>query len=78
MKCDKHKKDQVVGCMWCGRRLCEFCIARSDGKKYYCEKCVSLLGGVRREHLPPIKQPLPPAGRRLAIKDGYLELDGGR
>lgn len=74
MKCDKHKKDQIVGCMWCGRRLCEFCVAKHDGKKYYCEKCLTLLGGVRREHLPSVH---PPAiGRRLVMKDGYLELGG--
>ncbi len=80
MRCDKHKKDQIGGCMWCGRRLCQFCIAKKDGGKLYCEKCAVSLGGVRREHLPTLvsAEPTAPAvGRRYVLKNGYLEFEGG-
>lgn len=78
IKCDKHKKDHVGGCMWCGRRLCEFCIAKRDGGKFYCEKCAVQLGGIRRERLPQIEERSnPPAtGRRFVLKNGYLEMEG--
>lgn len=77
-RCDKHRKDQVSGCMWCGKRLCELCIAKREGSKVYCEKCCVSLGGVRRERLPELGVPRPPAGgRRFVLKNGYLELNGG-
>jgi len=78
MRCDKHRKDHVGGCMWCGRRLCEFCIARKEGSKLYCDKCAVQLGGIRREHLPTIDAPLhpPAAGKRFVLKNGYLEMEG--
>jgi hypothetical protein len=77
MKCDKHRKDHVGGCMWCGKRLCEFCVAKREGVKLYCDKCIDLLCGVRRDPLPNVgRQPLPSAGRRFVIKNGYLEMDG--
>lgn len=78
MRCDKHKKDQNCGCMWCGKRLCEFCIAKRDGGKFYCEKCAVQLGGVRREHLPVFepREPVPATGKRFVLKNGYLEMDG--
>ena len=79
MKCDKHRKDHVGGCMWCGRRLCQFCIARKEGSKLYCDKCAVNLGAIRREHLPTVStQPKAPAiGRRFVLKNGYLEINGG-
>ena len=79
MRCDKHRKDQIGGCMWCGRRLCPFCIAKKEGSKLYCVKCAVNLGGIHREHLPPVDlHPRPPAtGKRFVLKNGYLELDGG-
>ena len=77
MKCDKHRMIHVGGCMWCGRRLCESCVARRERSKIYCDKCRSRLGVVRREHLPKIgKQPLPVAGKRFIFRNGYLELRG--
>lgn len=76
-KCDKHKKDYVGGCMWCGTRLCELCIAKQEGVKLYCEKCYVKLGSVRRERLPQFGVPRPPSnGRRYVLKNGYLELQG--
>ncbi len=78
MKCDKHRKDHFAGCMWCGKRLCEFCIAKRDGNKFYCEKCAVNLGSIRRVHLPPSRPSLPVAGRRFVMKNGFLELEGGK
>ncbi len=79
IRCDKHRKDHVGGCMWCGRKLCEFCIAKRDGKKFYCDKCCGTLGGIRRERLPQVaqRQPLSPTGKRFKLKNGYLVMDGG-
>jgi hypothetical protein len=79
IRCDKHRKEHIGGCMWCGKRLCELCIARREGSKLYCDKCAVQLGGIRREHLPPIStEPSPPAtGRRFVLKNGYLEMQGG-
>ena len=78
MKCDKHRKDHVGGCMWCGRRLCEYCIAKRDGVKFYCDKCSINLGGIRRESLPQISvEPRAPVtGKRFVLKNGYLEMEG--
>jgi hypothetical protein len=78
IKCDKHKKDHVGGCMWCGKRVCEFCIAKREGSKLYCEKCAINLGGIRRERLPQMSaEPSPPAGgKRFVLKNGYLEMEG--
>lgn len=73
IRCDKHRKDFIGGCMWCGRRLCELCIVKRDRSKLYCDKCVGMLSGIRRDHLPRVgSQPLPASGRRFLVRDGYL------
>jgi len=77
MKCEKHRKEQIGGCMWCGKRLCELCVAKREGSKFYCEKCLVSLGAVRRENLPQFGVPRPPSsGRRFVLKNGFLELRG--
>ncbi len=82
--CDKHKKDFLGACNWCGKKSCEFCIQRTEGKKIYCEKCVPLIGSIRREPrpimAPPVGVPSGPApakGRKFVLQDGYLVIDGG-
>jgi hypothetical protein len=76
MKCEKHKKDHVGGCQWCGKRVCEFCVAKQVGKKLYCEKCASMLGGIQKPHLPKVgREPMPPQGRRFVMKDGFLVME---
>ncbi|RJQ20748.1 hypothetical protein C4580_03545 [Candidatus Woesearchaeota archaeon] len=78
-RCDKHRKDLIATCNWCGKKACEFCIARQEGKKAYCEKCIPLLGNIRREPRPHMVQPPPPhTGRKFVLQDGYLVIDGGR
>ncbi|MBI4151296.1 hypothetical protein HY492_04165 [Candidatus Woesearchaeota archaeon] len=77
-KCIKHTKELVGGCMWCGKRLCEFCIARKEGLKVYCEKCAQQLGPPRRS-IPVVEtKPVAPVipERRSAPridKDGYFD-----
>ena len=81
MRCDRHKKEYLGGCMWCGKRLCELCVSKRDGSKIYCEKCVISLGGVARESLPLAERSdevIPSGGRRFVFKKGYLELQGGQ
>jgi len=63
--------------MWCGRKLCEECIAKKEGIKLYCVKCIVQLSRVRRERLPSTATRTPSGGRRLVFKDGYLEIQGG-
>jgi len=80
-KCHKHSKEIVGGCMWCSKRLCEFCIARKEGLKLYCENCAQQLGPPRRT-LPkvetkqaPVEREVEPIRRKLPKmdKDGYFD-----
>jgi len=73
MRCDRHRKDFVGRCMWCGKQLCNLCVARRDGNKLYCDKCRGVLGSVRRTQLP--KQ-TSSSGRRFVMRDGYLVIEG--
>ncbi len=79
MKCEKHKKDHVGGCQWCGKRICQYCVARADGKKLFCEKCTGILSPLTREHMPVLKEaPQVVSGERpkFIMKDGYLVVEG--
>jgi hypothetical protein len=72
--------------MWCGKKLCEHCIAKQEGKKYYCENCAVRLVQYKREPLPKpapreaitaqiTAQTQPAVKRRFVLgKDGYFEL----
>ena len=82
-KCHKHSKELIGGCMWCGKRMCEYCIARKEGLKIYCEVCAQNLGPPRRT-IPKVepKQPevveerrVEPIRRKLPKpdKDGYFD-----
>lgn len=80
LRCDKHRKDFIGACMWCGKKVCEYCIAKQEGAKAYCEKCTALLEGMQRATIPkvePIKQPTLKKGQKLVFEDGYLVLYGG-
>ncbi len=83
-KCHKHNKDLQGGCMWCGKRLCEICIARKEGAKIYCEVCAQQLGPARRT-IPKVevvtKKMEAPVERRSAPrmdKDGYFDFTSVR
>jgi hypothetical protein len=71
--------------MWCGKKLCELCIARQEGRKFYCENCAVHLSPYKREKLPvpaprqiaplPVQPEAPAVKRRFVLgKDGYFEL----
>ena len=75
MRCDKHRKDQIGGCMWCGKRLCDFCIAKRERTKLYCDKCCSTLRRTRRQRLPSTPV-MPVIGRRFVFKEGFLYQEG--
>ncbi len=45
-KCAQHNKMAVGNCNWCGRALCQNCIAKYEGKKIYCSKCMSELSPI--------------------------------
>ena len=47
-RCVSHRKDLVGDCIWCGKKLCELCIARKEGRKLYCQLCSAQLGPPRR------------------------------
>ena len=76
-KCLKHNKELVGGCMWCGKRLCQFCIARKENTKLYCEQCATQLGPSHRT-IPKVEpKPLPPPSLPAqAEKRGKLDKDG--
>jgi hypothetical protein len=86
MRCTTHKRDFQGDCMWCGKKLCEFCIAQQEGRKFYCEHCAVHLVPYKRERLPrpapqPVAAPMPTptadatVKRRFVLgKDGYFEL----
>ncbi|HLC32757.1 MAG TPA: hypothetical protein VJJ82_02945 [Candidatus Nanoarchaeia archaeon] len=79
IKCDKHKKDHIGACMWCGKKLCEHCIVKQEGSKYQCEKCAITLSGMRRATIPRVSdapaqmahQPLK-RNQKIVFEDGYL------
>ena len=81
-RCLTHRKDHIGGCMWCGKRLCELCIARKEGNKLYCEICAQQLGPPCRS-IPKVetKMEAPVPERRKAPridKDGYFDFSSVR
>lgn len=89
MRCLKHHRAIVGACQWCGKQLCQNCVAKSEGSKIYCEKCAIQLSGIRRAKVPPVKMPprsqepqtstkegQQPGKTKYSIdKDGYLILE---
>ncbi len=89
MRCTNHRREFEGACNWCGKKLCEMCIAKQEGKKVYCEACAVTLVPYKREKLPPVeitRKPIvaapqapqttePPVKRRFVLgKDGYFEI----
>ena len=86
MRCTTHKREFDGTCNWCGKKLCELCIAKQEGRKFYCEHCAVSLVPFKREKLPaptPLARPIeqaqeietPEVKRRFVLgKDGYIEL----
>ncbi|MBN1644912.1 hypothetical protein JW851_02645 [Candidatus Woesearchaeota archaeon] len=86
MRCNKHKKEVIGHCNWCGKHVCPLCIAKKEGKKLYCEKCAIQLSSIKKIHLPKVK-PIPrdekpaekqmePTKKKLVLDDdGYLMIE---
>jgi len=77
-RCQEHRREHVGSCMWCGKKLCGFCIIKEEGRKYYCEKCATTLIPVQRRTMPKEPAITPaqkPAGYSIG-KDGYLNFEG--
>ncbi len=77
MRCGKHSKLPVGSCFWCGTKVCPQCISKQEGKKLYCFKCQTSLGGVRRQPVPKLIKRVSEDGNRLVFQDGYLVLPEG-
>ena len=79
IKCDKHRKEHAGACMWCGKKLCNDCVAKQEGSKLYCTKCTAFLGTMQRSQIPRLSEeprPVLKKGQKLVLEDGYLVIDG--
>lgn len=57
MKCQKHQKQSVGTCQWCGKLLCKECIGKTNAKKMYCKECSVQIGEhIQRRQLEQIKK----------------------
>ncbi|MBI4450468.1 hypothetical protein HY642_00705 [Candidatus Woesearchaeota archaeon] len=74
-RCVQHKRDFEGDCMWCGKKLCQFCIARTEGKKLYCGACATGLSRFPRQSVPKAgnRAVAEEKKQRLIVKDGYVE-----
>lgn len=73
MRCLTHRKDTLGDCMWCGKHLCENCVARREGRKFYCERCATQLPS-QRERMPVARSSAAPAGQPARSPASELEL----
>ncbi|RMD57499.1 hypothetical protein D6825_03855 [Candidatus Woesearchaeota archaeon] len=78
LKCSSHRKEHIGACNWCGVKMCQECISKKEGRKYYCFKCHSTLGRYSRERMPRRTTSAPISGRRYQLQDGYLVLEGDK
>lgn len=75
MKCLRHSKEAEYQCQWCGKKICELCIGKTDGKKVYCHDCYNKIGHIRRDKLPQQAKKEEPKEKKLPrTEDGYLVL----
>jgi len=57
MKCQRHNKETIGVCTWCGRELCRLCISKTDGSKKYCSHCVNEIGDlIKKRQIDKIKE----------------------
>ncbi|MGV8151253.1 MAG: hypothetical protein ACP5NV_06005 [Candidatus Woesearchaeota archaeon] len=50
-KCLKHQTECTYNCGWCGKPICEECVALANGKKY-CDKCWT-----KKQQITPVAAP---------------------
>lgn len=82
MGCWEHNRDFVGKCTWCGKPLCVICIAKEDGKKIYCRKCLGSLSEIKPFEKPKplvkeIKEDTLPKKTIRKISPEAYELDKG-
>lgn len=86
MRCTEHRKDFEGDCTWCGKKLCEYCIAKTEGRKFYCEHCTAQLSMYKRTKLPqakskeimqeePVQEQPKKKPKFVLDKDGYLMME---
>ena len=69
MRCNKHRKQLLAQCMWCGKALCRYCIAKQDGRKTYCAPCASKLSTLGPAKIPKVV----PQQEVVMDEDGYFD-----
>lgn len=50
-RCLKHQIECMYNCGWCGKPVCDECVALANGKKY-CDKCWN-----KKQQVTPTKAP---------------------
>jgi hypothetical protein len=70
-KCMRHQIECLYNCGWCGKSICEECVATANGKKY-CDKCWT-----KKQQITPAKTQEAPAVQRprTAIRNVDTSLD---
>ncbi|MEM4282318.1 MAG: hypothetical protein QXU88_01340 [Candidatus Woesearchaeota archaeon] len=69
MRCQTHSRLDAIGaCNWCGSKLCERCVERADGRKFYCGKCTPMLATLPSESFPRQIKPV-----RVIFRDGVVQ-----
>lgn len=71
-RCLKHQIECTFNCGWCGKPICEDCVASAGGKKY-CDKCWQKKKQSAPQQLEPTARPT--SGPRIPIKNIDNSLD---
>lgn len=73
MRCERHNKDVVTNCQWCGKDLCKLCIAKTNGKKAYCVSCSQRVGDmITKKQVEQIKEE-EKQERKSSISNDYFD-----
>ena len=70
-RCLKHQIECTYNCGWCGKPICEECLASANGKKY-CDKCWT-----KKQQMTSktAEEPSRPSGPRTPIRNVDTSLD---
>jgi hypothetical protein len=67
-RCLKHRRDTITECIWCGKALCKFCIAKQEGRKSYCAGCATQLAHTGAAKIPKVN-----VKNKALDDDGYFD-----
>ncbi len=73
-RCILHKKEPVGPCNWCGTKLCQDCVSRTQGRLVYCNKCSGHLRVPTQEKSVLASVSSQISRRPVFTADGYLDL----